>query len=99
MQSHNISQNNNNFVFVDPIKEESFDLSDMITQEENLEENTINDDFDFFVKISYNEHNTKRKRKSKKNIIKRAKKRLKKHFNKYFKRKKLRKKNGSSSEH
>ena len=99
MQSHNISLNNNNFVFVDPIKEESFDLSDMITQEENLEENTINDDFDFFVKISYNEHNTKRKRKSKKNIIKRAKKRLKKHFNKYFKRKKIRKKNGSSSEH
>ena len=98
MQRQNIPQKNNSFLFVDAIKEESFDLSEMLTQEESFEENSIKDESDFFVDISYNEPNRKKKKKSKKKIIKRVKKRLKKHFNRFYKRKKLRKNGGNPNE-
>ena len=98
MQRQNIHLKNNSFLFVDAIKEESFDLSEMLTQEESFEENSIKDESDFFVYISYNEPNRKKKKKSKKQIIKRVKKRLKKHFNRFYKRKKFRKNGGNPNE-
>ena len=89
MQNKEIIQRNDYFIFEDKIKEESFDLSDMLSLEESFEENFINDNFDFFVDISYNDCTEKKKKKQKKTLIKRKTKRLKKNFNKFFKTKKL----------
>ena len=89
MENHN-PFNMNNF----EEKEESFNLSDMLTDEESIGENSVIENFDFLVDISCHEPLKRKKKKARKNII-RIKRGFRKHFSRFVERKKLRKKERS----
>ena len=89
MENHN-PFNMNNF----EEKEESFNLSDMLTDEESIGENSVIENFDFLVDISCHEPLKRKKKKARKNII-RIKRGFRKNFSRFVERKKLRKKERS----
>ena len=75
-------------------KEESFNLSDMLTDVESMGENSVIENFDFLEDISCHEPLKRKKKKSRKTII-RIKRGFRKHFSRFVERKKLRKKESS----
>ena len=75
-------------------KEESFNLSDMLTDVESMGENSIIENFDFLADISCHEPLKRKKKKARKNIN-RIKRGFRKHFSRFVERKKLRKKERS----
>ena len=89
MENHN-PFNMNNF----EEKEESFNLSDMLTDVESIGENSVIENFDFIADISCHEPLKRKKKKARKNII-RIKRGFRKHFCRFVERKKLRKKERS----
>ena len=89
MENHN-HFNMNNF----EEKEESFNLSDMLTDVESIGENSVIENFDFLVDISCHEPLKRKKKKARKNIN-RIKRGFRKHFSRFVERKKLRKKERS----
>ena len=91
MENHN-PFNMNNF----EEKEESFNLSDMLTDVESIGENSVIENFDFLVDISCHEPLKRKKKKARKNII-RIKRGFRKNFSRFLERKKLRKQERSSN--
>ena len=89
MENHN-PFNMNNF----EEKEESFNMSDMLTDVESIGENSVIENFDFIADISCHEPLKRKKKKARKNII-RIKRGFRKHFSRFVERKKLRKKERS----
>ena len=89
MENHN-PFNVNNF----EEKEESFNLSDMLTDVESIGENSVIENFDFLADISCHEPLKRKKKKARKNII-RIKRGFRKNFSRFVERKKLRKKERS----
>ena len=77
-------------------KEESFNLSDMLTDVESMGENSIIENFDFLADISCHEPLKRKKKKARKNII-RIKRGFRKNFSRFLERKKLRKQERSSN--
>ena len=91
MENHN-PFNMNNF----EEKEESFNLSDMLTDVESIGENSVIENFDFIADISCHEPLKRKKKKARKNIIRiKIKRGFRKHFSRFVERKKLRKKERS----
>ena len=89
MENHN-PFNMNNF----EEKEESFNLSDMLTDVESIGENSVIENFDFIADISCHEPLKRKKKKARKNNI-RIKRGFRKNFSRFVERKKLRKKERS----
>ena len=71
-------------------KEESFNLSGMLTDVESMGENSVIESFDFIADISCHEPLKRKKKKVRRNII-RIKRGFRKNFSRFLERKKLRK--------